>query len=116
MCPEDGYCLNIERLGPELSRHGDGSTSLRNLLAAYEKSGLGGYARQDSIQGFLAERPLQKSGGDYPRAARTTFGLDNSIARQARLKTPMELISNLTEAGYGELLESLDLDFSGLED
>ncbi|GAA3556272.1 hypothetical protein GCM10022265_03670 [Marinobacter xestospongiae] len=40
MCPEDGYRLNIERLGPELSRHGDGSTSLRNLLAAYEKSGL----------------------------------------------------------------------------
>ena len=39
-----------------------------------------------------------------------------SIARQARLKTPKEVVKQLTDNGFGDVLESLNLDYSDLEE
>lgn len=77
---------------------------------------LGGYTQSDSLRGFLAKRPLQKSSEDYKRASRETFGTDDSVAKRARLKTPSELVRQLAEAGFGDLFESLDLNYEGLEE
>jgi hypothetical protein len=77
---------------------------------------LGTYSDSDSLRGFLAKQPLQQSRGDYLSASKFTFGSDDSIARRAQLRTPTKLLEELARAGFGEVLESLTLDYSGLED
>jgi len=74
------------------------------------------YRQKGSIRYFLAERPLKEGGKEYTEASLTTFSENPSIARQARLKTPKEVVKQLAENGFGDVLESLELDYSGLEE
>lgn len=77
---------------------------------------LGGPTQEGSIRNFLSEQPLRSSRGKYVQARETTFGNSPTIGRQARIKTPAEMIRQLTAMGYGELFAELDLDFSALEE
>lgn len=74
------------------------------------------YTQEGGIRNFLSERPLKRSRGDFVEASRETFGDDPSVARQARLRTPKEMVLQLTEMGFGELFSELQLDYSGLEE
>lgn len=74
------------------------------------------YRQKGTIRYFLAERPLKNGGKEYKEASLSTFAENPSIARQARLKTPKEVVKQLAENGFGDVLESLELDYSSLEE
>lgn len=74
------------------------------------------YTQEGSIRHFLAERPLKEgSGKEVQQASLTTFDENPSIVRRVRLKTPKEIVKQLSNNGFGDVLKTLNLDYSDLE-